>query len=110
MDDDDDLRTRLVETRAKVVRLRCLPPGVPKLVDVGAVSAAAMLAPALAERAGRDDEHALARRQQVHDGRLERRRARRGEEEDVVLRAAHLLQAGERAEHELAEVRARDGG
>ena len=64
-----------------------------------------MRAPAVAERARRDDEHALARRQEVHDRRLERARAGRREQEDVVLGPADLLQPAERAEHELAEVR-----
>ena len=73
--EDDDLGARLLEARAKVVRPRRLAPGVPELVDVGAVGGRER-GPALAELARRDDEHALARREQVHDRRLERAGAR----------------------------------
>ena len=104
MDEDDDLRPRLGEARAKIVGLRRLPPGVPELVDVRA-ERRRHRAPAVAERSGRDDEHALARREEVHERGLEGARARRGEEQDVVLGAADLLQPAERPEHELAEVR-----
>ena len=104
MHDDDDLRPRLVEAGAQVFRLRGLPPGVPELVDIGA-EGRRHRAPAIAERPRRDHENAFARRQEVHERGLERTRAGRGEEQDVVLGAAHLLQPPERSEHELAEVR-----
>ena len=61
-------------------------------------------APAIAERPGRHDEHALAGREDVHERRLERTRPGCGEEQHVVLGPADLLQAAERPEHELAEV------
>ena len=104
VDDDDDLRPGLGESRAQIVGLRRLPPGVPELVHVCA-ERRRHRAPAVAERSGRDDEDALARRQDVHERGLERTGAGCGEEQDVVLGAADLLQAAERPEHELAKVR-----
>ena len=82
----------------------CLPPFVAKLLDLAA-EGACHGRPALAEIPGRDGEHPLAGRAQVHDRRLEGARARAGEEEHVRLRAVHLLEAPEHAGVHLAEVR-----
>ena len=51
------------------------------------------LLPARAELAVRDDERLLTRGEEVHERRLERAGAGRGEEEHVVLRAEDLAQA-----------------
>ena len=60
--------------------------------------------PALAEVAGRDDEDAVARREQVGDCRLHRGRAGGREQEHVALGAVHLAQALERRGEDRAEV------
>ena len=69
-------RSRLLEPRAEVLGPRRLSPCVAKLVDVGAVRARERR-PAVAELAGRDDEDALSRGEEVHDRRLERAGSRR---------------------------------
>jgi hypothetical protein len=53
----------------------------------------------------RDDEDGVTGREEVGDGRLERAGARRGEDEDVVLRPEHLLQALDRLVEDVLEVR-----
>ncbi len=105
MNHEHDLRARLVETGANVLRARRLTPGISQLVDIGAVRPRESR-PTFTELASHDGEDALARRKQVHDGRLERGGARCGEQQDVVLSPADLLQPPQRAEHDRTKVRA----
>ena len=91
------------ELAREVVGRRRLAPGVAELLDLAA-EVARHRRPALAEVAGGDGEHAVARRAEVDDRRLERARARAREEEDVVVGAVHLLQAAEHARVDLPEV------
>jgi hypothetical protein len=62
-----------------------------------AAEAARHRGPALAEMARRDGEHAVARRAEVDDRRLEGAGPRAGEEEHVAARAMHLLESREHA-------------
>ena len=71
MDEQDDPRPGLVEATGEVVGLGRLAPGVVERLHVAAVGSRHRR-PALAEVPGRDGEHALARRKQVDERRLER--------------------------------------
>ena len=102
--DPDRFRLLLAQPRAKVVGIRRLAPGVAEHVDVRA-ERGRHRDPALAEAAGRDHEMALARRDEVRHGRLERAGARGSEEEHVVLRPADLAQPGEHALVDREELR-----
>ena len=104
MRQEDGLRTaELLEAGGEVVRARRLAPLVLDGLDVGAVRRRELL-PALAERAGGDDDHAVAGRAEVRDGRLHRPGAGAGEEQDVVRGAAHLPEPLERLAEELLVV------
>ena len=104
--DEEDERDGVdrVELGPEIVGRRRLAPRVAELLDLAAVRARHR-DPALAERAGRDGQHALAGRAEADDRRLERTRPRAGEEEHVALRPVHLLQPREHARVDLAEVR-----
>jgi hypothetical protein len=78
----------LIELRRQVLRARRLAPLVLDRLHVAAVRGR-QPAPALTERAGRDDDHAVAGRAEVRDRRLHRPRAGRCEHEDVALAAVH---------------------
>ena len=75
-----------------VPRLRDLPPLVAERHDLAAV-ALRDLDPALAERAGGDDEDAAARSAEIRHRRLHRAGPGRREEQHVGRGAAELLQA-----------------
>jgi hypothetical protein len=89
MNDPHRLRLALAEARTHVIGIGGLAPRVPELVDGGAV-AGGHRGPALAEVPRRDDEVRLAGRDEVRDGRLERAGARGGEEQHLLLGAAHF--------------------
>jgi hypothetical protein len=80
----------------KILRLRCLSPLEPDVDDVGRVGARHR-GPALAEVAGGEHEHPVARRNEVRERGLERARPGGGEHEDVVASAVDLLEPGEAA-------------
>ena len=107
---EDGLRAaELLEAGGEVVRARRLAPLVLDGLDVGAVGGGELL-PALAERAGGDDDHAVAGRAEVRDGGLHRAGAGAGEEQDVVRGAAHLREPLEASRGRAPCSRARGGG
>ena len=96
MNEQDDLGTGLGEPPREVVRMRRLSPGVGKRLDPAAERRGER-SPALAELAARNDEHRLARREQIDERGLERAGTGRGQDEHLVLGAEDLLQAAVRA-------------
>ena len=105
MDEEDERdRLDLRELAREILGGRSLAPRVAELLDLAA-ERARHRRPALAERPGRDGEHALARRAEVDDRRLEATGARAGEEEHFRRGPVDLLQPAEHPRVHLAEVR-----
>ena len=95
MNEEHGARPGVRERASDGVGLRPLPPRVRERDDVAPEGARHRL-PALAELALRDREHAVARRKEVHDRRLERAGTGRSEDEHVVRGAEDLAQPLER--------------
>jgi hypothetical protein len=102
---EDDLRAaHLLEVRPHLVGIRGFAPGVAEMRELAAVDLG-LRGEALPEEAVRDHEHRIARRDEVLEDRLHRPRARRGQVDDLVLRAKDLLQPLGHALERAAEVR-----
>ncbi len=103
MDEEHGRRAALGERVTQIVGFRRVAPRVRERHDLAAERPPHLL-PALAELPLGDREHALGRREQVDDRRLEGARSRGGQDEDLAVRAKHFPQPllGER--EDLGEV------
>ena len=106
---EDDRRARSRRCARAGRRRRASLPTRSELCDVAAVRARD-LAEALAEVAGRDDEHALAGRAEIGDRRLHPARTRAGVDEDVVLGSGRPRRAARAASRTAPGSRGRGGG
>jgi hypothetical protein len=103
--EEDDLRpAHVLEPGTDLIGIRRLAPGVAEVRELAAVDLR-LRGESLAEEAMRDHEHRIARRYEVLEDRLHRARSRRGQMDDVVLRAEDLLQPLGHALERAAEVR-----
>src|SRR4029078_5690913 len=90
--EEDDLGApHLLELRSNLVGVGRLAPPVAKMGELAAVDLR-LRREALAEEAVRDDEDRVARRAEVLETVFHAAGARRGQVDDVVLRAEPLLQ------------------